>query len=554
MPVDVHAKQRQSVCIHRAGHYTMHMLQVTVGQVLSLEIFQESQPQLISRPLANANDASVRWMHILETARPEGLLPGGEFILTTATFLDRATNSNHDGIRAANQFLDTIEATGAVAVAAEILEHREHVIAALSQAAQDRKFPIFILRNRIRFVELTQFVHENIAAARLQEIETDRSIHETFTRLSVGSASTDRIVAEASALLNSKVVWEAHEQQSSIEVQAEHQVVAGNENLGRLLITDNCNAEDSLVQTVLERAAQAVSISVLAKRSQQEMRRSMATALFYQLRGGTDLSDQEVLWRLAETFDLPTLAAQQWWPVVFRIWSQQASEEILNRFSGVLLDVLEQVGVEKRLPVLAARSEIGVVDVLLPFSDPAVMNALIQMTHTRFIARLRGQGQLVAGVGTQSTSAKTAAGQLFDTAQIAEAAQAYVSATGRHRAYFFAKDLGLRGLLATLREHDQLVSFVSTELTALASATGSRRAFEQQLEFLAAVLSAENKTALARSLHLSRPALYARVTRLERQLGYSLEDDAEQRTATHLALMAYRVNPDGVYAVLRQRF
>src|SRR5699024_12586641 len=95
-----------------------------------------------------------------------------------------------------------IEASGAVAVAAEILEHREHVIAALSQAAQDRKFPVFILHNRIRFVELTQFVHENIAAARLQEIETDRSIHETFTRLSVGSASTDRIVDEASAFFN----------------------------------------------------------------------------------------------------------------------------------------------------------------------------------------------------------------------------------------------------------------------------------------------------------------------------------------------------------------
>src|SRR5699024_6366143 len=159
-----------------------------------------------------------------------------------------------------------------------------------------------------------------------------------------------------------------------------------------------------------------------------------------------------------------------------------------------------------------------------------------------------------AGVGTQSTSAKTAAGQLFDTAQIAEAAQAYVSATGRHRAYFFAKDLGLRGLLATLREHDQLVSFVSTELTALASAPGSRRAFEQQLEFLAAVVSAANNQALARTLHLSRLALYARVTRLARQRCYSLEDDAEQRTATHLALMAYRVNPDGMYAVLRQRF
>src|SRR5699024_9522727 len=113
---------------------------------------------------------------------------------------------------------------------------------------------------------------------------------------------------------------------------------------------------------------------------------------------------------------------------------------------------------------------------------------------------------------------------------------------------------GLRGLLATLREHDQLVSFVSTELTALASATGSRRAFEQRLEFLAPVFPAGNRTALPGQLHLSGPRLYARVTGLERQLGYSLEDDAEQRTATHLALMAYRVNPDGMYAVLRQRF
>lgn len=531
----------------------MYMLHVTVGQVLALEMFRESRPQLISQPVAGADDASVRWMHILETARPEGLLPGGEFILTTATFLDRATDSPEAGIDAANQFLDTIEATGAVAVAAEILDGREHVIAALSEAARDRKFPIYILHNRIRFVELTQFIHENIAAARLREIETDRNIHEAFTGLSVGSASTDRIVAEAGALLHSHVVWEAHEQQAETPVFAEHRVVAGDENLGRLVVTGSCRAEESLVKTVLERAAQAVSISVLATRAQQEMRRSMATSLFYQLRGGTDLSDQEVLWRLAEIFDLPTLTAQQWWPVVFRIWDQQASEATRNRVSGVLLDVLEQVGVEKRLPILAARSEVGVVDVLLPLKDSAVMSALIEMTRNRFIARLRGQGHLVAGVGTQSSSAKAAAENLVDTAQIAEAAQAYVSATGRYRAYFLAKDLGLRGLLATLRDHEQVVSFVATELSSLATATGSRSAFEQQLEFLEAVLCAENKAALARSLHLSRPALYARITRLERQLGYSLEQSAEQRTATHLALMAYRINPDTMYAVVLQQ-
>lgn len=529
------------------------MLHITVGQILDLEMFQDSQPELVSEPTASANNAPVRWMHILETVRPEGLLPGGEFILTTATFLDGASVSSDDGTQAANEFLDTIEATGAVAVAAEILEGREQVITALATAARTRAFPIYILHRRIRFVELTQFVHENIAAARLQEVETDRRIHEAFTRLSVGSASIDRIVAEASALLGCNVVWEPHEHEPVDDIVAEHQVVAGEEELGRLLITGGCRAENSLVQTVFERAGQAVSISVLAQRSHQEMRRSMASSLFYQLRGGTDLSAQEVSWRLAETFDQPPLESGQWWTVVFRVWAEETTEELLNRLSGVLLDVLEQVGSEKRMPILAARSEIGVVDALIPFNDAAALERLLELTRTRFRARLRGRGRMVAGVGAASKSVKAAAERLIDTAQIAEASQAYVSATGQERAFFFAKDLGLQGLLATLGEHEQLVSFVATELAGLAAAAGTRQRFEQQLEFVEAVLTSENKAALARSLHLSRPALYARITRLEHQLGYSLENNAEQRTATHLALIAYRLKPDALYAAVRQR-
>src|SRR5699024_12690022 len=114
-------------------------------------LFQVSCPQLISQPGSDANNELVRWMHILETARPEGLLPGGEFILTTATFLDHAAMSERDGIVAANQFLDAIEETGAVAVAAEVLHDREHVVEVLTQAAQHRRIPVYILPNRIRF-------------------------------------------------------------------------------------------------------------------------------------------------------------------------------------------------------------------------------------------------------------------------------------------------------------------------------------------------------------------------------------------------------------------
>src|SRR5699024_414704 len=219
----------------------------------------------VSQPGPDAHDELVRWMHILETARPEGLLPGGEFILTTATFLDQFTQDPDAGVGAANRFMDTIEQTGAVAVVAEILEGREFVTEALTRAARRRQIPIYLLHQRIRFVELTQYVHENIAAVRLQEVETDRRIHEAFTRLSVGSASTDRIVSEATALLGCRVVWEPAEQQTATTVVAEHQVVAGDETLGRLSIAKKCGTDESLVKTVLERASQAVSISVLAR-------------------------------------------------------------------------------------------------------------------------------------------------------------------------------------------------------------------------------------------------------------------------------------------------
>ena len=531
----------------------MYMQQVTVGRVLELDLFRYNAPRLISQPAPSSVDEPVRWMHILETARPEGLLPGGEFILTTATFLDRNAGSQSDGVAAANKFLDSIEATGAVAVVAEVLPDRAQVATALSTAAQHRTTPIYLLDQRIRFVELTQFVHETIAAARLQEVETDRRIHEAFTKLSVGSASIGRIVAEATALLGCQVIWESLERQATTPAIAEHQVVAGDEPLGRLLITDTSQAETSLIQTVLERAGQAVAISVLALRSQQEMRRSTASSLFYQLRGGTELSAQEVQWRLTETFGYAPVTATTWQPVVFRIWSQHHPEELLNRWSGVLLDILENLGSVQQVPVFAARSEIGVVDVLVPARNGTAIQELITATHQRFTSRIRGHSQLVAGIATQQETAKVAAEHLVDAAQIAHAAQAYVKTTGhQHRAYFYAKDLGLRGLLATLQNDEHLIAFIATELAGLIQQQPDRQAFEQQLEFVESVITAENKATLARTLHMSRPALYARIKRVETQLNYSLELDAEQRTATHLAIMAYRLNPEHMYRQVKR--
>src|SRR5699024_12740618 len=97
------------------------MQHITVGRVVALDIFQSAAPELVSAPGPDANNEPVRWMHILETERPAGLLPGGEFILTTATSLDHTTQATDDVAPAANRSSHAAADTGAVAVAAAVV-------------------------------------------------------------------------------------------------------------------------------------------------------------------------------------------------------------------------------------------------------------------------------------------------------------------------------------------------------------------------------------------------------------------------------------------------
>src|SRR5699024_2954147 len=146
------------------------------------------------------------------------------------------------------------------------------------------------------------------------------------------------------------------------------------------------------------------------------------------------------------------------------------------------------------------------------------ISSLIESTRTRFNARLRGQGQLIAGVGSASDTAKGAAEMLGKTAQIAQAAQAYASSTGTQRVYFTAKDLGLQRLLVSLQGDESMRAFVVIELAGLLKAHGNRQAYYHPLNLHVAVVTAVNKASLARAVHLSHPTLYARINKLDQQL------------------------------------
>src|SRR5699024_6727115 len=98
--------------------------------------------------------------------------------------------------------------------------------------------------------------------------------------------------------------------------------------------------------------------------------------------------------------------------------------------------------------------------------------------------RLNGRSTFVAGIAGEAESAKAAAERLEDAARIAYAAEAYVATTPRTGAYFYAQDLGLPGLLATLNNHEHVMAFVAAELTPLAKGIRTREVFERQLNFV----------------------------------------------------------------------
>ena len=98
-----------------------------------------------------------------------------------------------------------------------------------------------------------------------------------------------------------------------------------------------------------------------------------------------------------------------------------------------------------------------------------------------------------------------------------------------------ASDVRLRGLLSLIRTDPRVQAFAETELAGLLAhrAKHGDEAFDLLRRFLAA---GGNKAELARTLHMSRPTLYARLETLQRIVGLDL-DDAESRTSLHVAML-----------------
>lgn len=140
---------------------------------------------------------------------------------------------------------------------------------------------------------------------------------------------------------------------------------------------------------------------------------------------------------------------------------------------------------------------------------------------------------LLIAAGSGVDSLREARRSLVEARQVAEAARHDPAGPAVHR----LPNVGLPGLLHLLRDEPRLQTFVERQLGALLAYDAEHRK-DALLPTLRVFLEhGRNKSIAAGAAHLSRPAFYERLARIERILGVDL-DSVQVCLSLHVALLA----------------
>lgn len=543
-------------------------MNVTVRRLLDIPEIRSANPHILAG--SDSLDNRVRWVHIAEVNDFSGLLQGGEVVLTTGLPLEPPAGqepSAEDSDNRAKAYLRELGRAGVSGVVVELLADRTHAVAALRSAATHVRFPVIIVTQRVRFVEVTEVIHRLIVAEQLERVEKARTVHEVFTELSLAGATPDEIIARAAEIIGAPIVLEdlSHlviayaaegiptqellrdwEQRSRGVPFRDETLRAGTGNWlqttvglrghpwGRLVVPTDLD-DDGAADMVLERAGQALAINRMAERDQRALSQQAQAGLLHDLRQGRSMEEAEARARAA-AFGLR--AAPLYVPAVIRLDRQQTTDPlVLQRQERTLLDLINQTLHSKGMSALVASLQSGSVAVLLAAPTLQTEEPLLHRLCDSLVdAASSGRTDLSwrVGVGRSRGALLDAAkGGIDEANHVAEAAS---TLKDRERTLYRSTDIRLRGLLALLRSDPRVQTFVEAELAGILNNAdgGDLDLLQKYLE------SGGNKTGLARNGYLSRPTLYARLASLEKKLGASLSDP-ESRTSLHVALLLYRL-------------
>lgn len=535
----------------------------TVADVLALPVVQAGEPEVVSGVHL---DRPVRWVHVSDLADLSDLLQGGELVLSTGAALAAAPGD----------YLTGLVRAGAAGVFVELGTHLDGLPAPAADRARWLGLPLVLLHRTTRFVAITEAVHRLIVADQYDELAFAHRTHEIFTDLSLRRASMTEIADAAATLVAETVVLEdlthqvlaaaprgetaaaaLHNWQQRSRLAAggreswtAERVGPRTEEWGTLLIP-RTPRDPARAKMVLERAAQALTLHRMVERGRSGLEHQAQTGLIEDiLRGRFDTADDGAdhhAEAAARAHALGLQPAAVYLPGTVRVTAAErldpvAAQRRTLRILDTVVHCVRAAG-HSALCSIRGEDEIALVLALAGRRGVSADSALARLgAELRESIRRSGDAaKVVFAVGTGAGTVVDAVQGLGDTAHVADAALAMPDGG---RSYFRAADVRLRGLLTLLRDDPRVQKFAETELKPLLlhdaraphDGAGAARADSAVAVLRAYLELSGNKSALARRLHLSRPALYSRLATIERILGVDL-GDGESMTSLHVALL-----------------
>ncbi len=191
-----------------AGQAPAHTARPTVADVLALPELLAGEPQVVAG--AQGVDREVSWAHVAAGRGVAELLDGGELILTTGAGWPHDETAlaelAHGLVTAGAQ-----SASGRTGVAAIVLELGRGFQAApppLIHACDTHGVPLVVLHREVRFVQITQRVHQRILAGQNEALQARADVHAMLTELGLNRSPVDYVVEQLAETLQAPVVLE----------------------------------------------------------------------------------------------------------------------------------------------------------------------------------------------------------------------------------------------------------------------------------------------------------------------------------------------------------
>ncbi|GIF86660.1 CdaR family transcriptional regulator [Catellatospora chokoriensis] len=547
----------------------------TVREVIALDSVRIGAPRLVAGE--SGLDRPVRWVHSAEVPDIATLLRGGELVLTTGIGLP----ADDAGVRA---FVNDLAEVGVAGLIVELgRRYTASVPRVMAAAAQKAGMPLVELRRPTPFVQITEAVHALIVDAQLAELRATEQIHQRFTELSVEGAEPAEVVHQAAQLAGCPVVlenlarqvlaydaagdraemlldgWEQHSRRVKAQPSGSGRtgydpdtgwlvtpVGARGQDWGRLLLRWPASGRDvsweepdaglrvlptappTRLTILLERAASTLALGRLIRRDAEGLERQLHGTLLSALLDHS-LPVSEVALRAAALGI--QLERRRLVGVVVRLRDESlaAGTEAGQAALRDLADAVSQALREAKQTGLTSAVDDRAVGALLAVrgeEEPALES---------FAATLRrGRADtLLIAAGSGVDSLREARRSLVEARQVAQAARHDPTGPVVHR----LPNVGLPGLLHLLRDEPRLQTFVERQLGALL-AYDAEHPRDALLPTLRVFLEhGRNKSIAAGAAHLSRPAFYERLARIERILGVDL-DSVQACLSLHVALLA----------------